>query len=100
MDIGWIDEMTGCYGECDIDNSQVTFSNFALNECKTPPIMMLWNDWSKEICIHIKIVQVNLSYCSLKSHFFNFRIDQNQMLIVINVCTLEVLLKLVTNDWD
>jgi len=30
--MGWLDGMTGCQGECDIDGSSVTFTNFALSD--------------------------------------------------------------------
>merc|ERR1712042_147033 len=30
IDMGWLDGMTGCWGECNIGGSSVTFSNFAL----------------------------------------------------------------------
>merc|ERR1719452_27606 len=30
IDMGWLDGMTGCGGECNIDGSSVSFSNFAL----------------------------------------------------------------------
>ena len=30
IDMNWLDGMTGCGGECNIDGSTVTFSNFKL----------------------------------------------------------------------
>ena len=30
IDMGWLDGMTGCGGECNIDGSSVTFTNFEL----------------------------------------------------------------------
>jgi len=36
--MGWLDGMTGCWGECNIDGSSVTFSNFKLlDEGAAPP---------------------------------------------------------------
>merc|ERR1712105_34912 len=32
IDMGWLDGMTGCGGECNIDGSSVTFTNFELWE--------------------------------------------------------------------
>ena len=30
IDMGWLDGMTGCGGECDIDSASVTMTNFEL----------------------------------------------------------------------
>ena len=30
IDMGWLDGMTGCWGECNIQSNSVTFSNFNL----------------------------------------------------------------------
>ena len=30
IDMGWLDGMTGCGGECDIDSASVTMTNFQL----------------------------------------------------------------------
>ena len=30
IDMNWLDGMTGCWGDCNIDGSSVTFSNFKL----------------------------------------------------------------------
>jgi len=30
IDMSWLDGMTGCWGECDLDNTSVTFTNFEL----------------------------------------------------------------------
>ena len=30
IDMGWLDGMTGCGGDCNIDSQSVTFSNFKL----------------------------------------------------------------------
>ena len=30
IDMGWLDGMTGCGGECNLESSSVTFRNFAL----------------------------------------------------------------------
>ena len=30
IDMGWLDGMTGCGGECDIDSASVTMMNFEL----------------------------------------------------------------------
>ena len=30
IDMGWLDGMTGCGGECDIDSATVTMTNFQL----------------------------------------------------------------------
>ena len=32
IDMGWLDGMTGCWGDCNIDGASVTFSNFELWE--------------------------------------------------------------------
>ena len=32
IDMGWLDGMTGCGGDCNIDGASVTFSNFELWE--------------------------------------------------------------------
>lgn len=32
INMDWLDGMTGCQGTCDMQNSSVTFSNFALNK--------------------------------------------------------------------
>lgn len=31
MDMGWLDGMTGCQGQCNLAASRVTFRNFALH---------------------------------------------------------------------
>jgi len=36
IDMGWLDGMTGCGGECNIDGSSVSFSNFALKSANEP----------------------------------------------------------------
>merc|ERR1712215_593763 len=36
IDMGWLDGMTGCGGECNIDGSSVSFSNFALKHADPP----------------------------------------------------------------
>merc|ERR1739838_42867 len=36
IDMGWLDGMTGCGGECNIDGSSVTFANFALKSANEP----------------------------------------------------------------
>merc|ERR1712013_741531 len=33
---GWLDGMTNCPGECNIDSSSVSFSNFALKDADAP----------------------------------------------------------------
>ena len=30
IDMGWLDGMTGCWGDCNIDSNSVSFSNFKL----------------------------------------------------------------------
>ena len=32
IDMSWLDGMTGCWGDCNIDGSSVTFSNFRLTD--------------------------------------------------------------------
>ena len=32
IDMGWLDGMTGCWGDCNIDGASVTFSGFELWE--------------------------------------------------------------------
>ena len=34
IDMGWLDGMTNCPGDCNIDGSSVSFSNFALKDGK------------------------------------------------------------------
>merc|ERR1712215_469292 len=36
IDMNWLDGMTGCGGECNIDGSSVSFSNFALKHADPP----------------------------------------------------------------
>merc|ERR1719315_837189 len=36
IDMGWLDGMTGCSGECNIDASSVSFTNFALKDANPP----------------------------------------------------------------
>merc|ERR1711874_754399 len=36
IDMDWLDGMTGCNGECNIDGSSVSFSNFALKDANPP----------------------------------------------------------------
>merc|ERR1712058_163544 len=36
IDMGWLDGMTNCPGECNIDGSSVSFSNFALKDANPP----------------------------------------------------------------
>merc|ERR1719402_1984260 len=36
IDMGWLDGMTNCPGQCNIDGSSVSFSNFALKDANPP----------------------------------------------------------------
>merc|ERR1711909_123136 len=36
IDVGWLDGMTNCPGDCNIDGSSVSFSNFALKDANPP----------------------------------------------------------------
>merc|ERR1712002_413433 len=36
IDMGWLDGMTNCPGDCNIDGSSVSFSNFALKDANPP----------------------------------------------------------------
>lgn len=42
IDMGWLDGMTGCWGECNIDGSSVSFSNFKLLGGEARHLCSIW----------------------------------------------------------